>query len=69
MKAPEANATPQSPCIRNCCLDAHDICLGCFRHIDEITGWNSFSEQEKERVLTVIHARKEAHSIQYPSFK
>jgi len=40
-----------SPCIRNCCLNEKDICLGCFRHLDEITGWQRFTEQEKLAIL------------------
>ncbi|MGB0915594.1 MAG: DUF1289 domain-containing protein, partial [Crocinitomicaceae bacterium] len=24
----------KSPCIRNCCLNQKDICVGCFRHIN-----------------------------------
>jgi uncharacterized protein len=27
---------PASPCIRNCCLDAAEVCLGCGRHLQEI---------------------------------
>ncbi|MBT2912746.1 DUF1289 domain-containing protein, partial [Vibrio anguillarum] len=26
---------PKSPCIRQCCLDEMDICLGCFRSLNE----------------------------------
>jgi len=40
-----------SPCVRNCCLDQEDICLGCGRHLDEITGWNAASEQEKAAIV------------------
>ena len=28
-----------SPCVRKCTLDDDDICVGCFRHIDEICAW------------------------------
>jgi len=36
-----------SPCVRNCCLDNHDICMGCFRHLDEIIGWQGRTVAEK----------------------
>ncbi|MCJ8320148.1 MAG: DUF1289 domain-containing protein [Colwellia sp.] len=36
-----------SPCVRNCCLDSHDICIGCFRHLDEIIGWQQCSKPKK----------------------
>ena len=48
--------TVKSPCVRNCCLDLDDICLGCFRHLDEITGWQAFSNEEKNAV--VLHCQK-----------
>lgn len=39
------------PCVRNCCLDADDVCLGCGRALVEITGWNAASDEEKEAIL------------------
>lgn len=47
-----------SPCIRNCCLDNKDICLGCFRHLDEIVAWNSYEEHQKQAVLTDCQQRR-----------
>ena len=43
--------TIESPCIRNCCLDGNDICLGCFRSMDEIMAWVSMSKSEQKVVL------------------
>lgn len=40
----------ESPCIRNCCLDPQDVCLGCGRHIDEITGWHQASDDERQQI-------------------
>jgi predicted Fe-S protein YdhL (DUF1289 family) len=48
----------KSPCVRNCCLDGKDICMGCFRHLDEITGWGAMTDNEKKTVLELAHARK-----------
>ncbi|MCG7549319.1 MULTISPECIES: DUF1289 domain-containing protein [Pseudoalteromonas] len=56
---PQLNAT-QSPCVRNCCLDAEDICIGCLRSIDEIVGWGSKSALEKAAILERCAARKRA---------
>jgi predicted Fe-S protein YdhL (DUF1289 family) len=42
----------ESPCIRECCLDSQDICIGCARHINEITGWQKLSEQEKKLIVS-----------------
>ena len=49
----------QSPCVRNCCLNEKDICLGCFRSIDEITGWNHASNDERLQILENISQRKQ----------
>jgi len=64
MQAPkqkkQASADIESPCVRNCCLDYNDVCLGCYRHLDEITGWREFSDEEKRRVLRHCQERKQA---------
>ncbi|MCJ8294515.1 MAG: DUF1289 domain-containing protein [Colwellia sp.] len=48
-----------SPCVRNCCLDGDDICLGCFRHIDEIVAWRSYSEQDKQQIVVLSQQRRD----------
>jgi len=47
-----------SPCIRNCCLNQQDICVGCYRHVDEIIYWQSLSDNEKLKVLELTKQRK-----------
>lgn len=51
-----------NPCVRNCCLDQSDICLGCGRHVDEITGWHQATDQEKQQIL-----QKAAERLQQPA--
>lgn len=51
--------TTSSPCVRNCCLDANDVCLGCHRSLDEILNWSSASTAEKQKILTSVAKRKE----------
>lgn len=48
----------ESPCIRNCCLNDEDVCLGCFRVISEITGWNASTVEEKQEILKRCDIRK-----------
>lgn len=48
-----------SPCIRNCCLDQHDVCLGCYRHMDEIMAWQRLNVKAKLTVLNQCRLRKE----------
>lgn len=40
-----------SPCVRNCCLDEHDICMGCRRSVEEIIAWGSASNDERRTIL------------------
>jgi len=58
-KVNDSDAVP-SPCVRNCSLDENDICLGCFRSVDEITGWNHSSNDERLRILENTRQRKQA---------
>ena len=48
----------KSPCIRNCCLDEDDICMGCFRHVDEIIKWQDINDEEKNKVLMQANNRR-----------
>ena len=50
----------KSPCVEICQLDmSSDICLGCFRTMDEIVGWVEMSDVEKRRVMTDVQKRRE----------
>lgn len=46
-----------NPCVRNCCLDDADICLGCGRHFTEITGWHQATDAEKTQILRQAQRR------------
>jgi predicted Fe-S protein YdhL (DUF1289 family) len=50
-------ALPDSPCVRSCCLDDGDICLGCGRHLDEILGWHQADAVARERILASARQR------------
>ena len=49
-----------SPCVRHCCLDEEDICLGCFRSLDEILKWHDASDEQKNEILIKASTRKAA---------
>ena len=49
----------ESPCIRNCCLRDDDICMGCYRSLDEIKGWSAASEALKHEYCRKAEARRE----------
>ncbi|WP_449357819.1 DUF1289 domain-containing protein [Alishewanella longhuensis] len=46
----------QSPCIRNCCLDQQDCCLGCGRLLTEITEWHQASPLRQQQIIDVSTA-------------
>ena len=47
-----------SPCVRQCCLNNDDICLGCFRSLEEIRNWTEVDEQTRQRFLTNAKCRE-----------
>jgi uncharacterized protein len=47
-----------SPCVRNCCLDENDICMGCFRTLDEILAWRALTTKEREQIMIEIEKRR-----------
>ncbi|MFM2590269.1 DUF1289 domain-containing protein [Vibrio sp. TBV020] len=50
--------TPPNPCIRHCCLDGDDICLGCFRTLQEILSWSQSTSAEKKAILEHCKSRR-----------
>jgi hypothetical protein len=50
---PKPESEVKSPCIGFCNNIDFDnnLCLGCFRTIDEIGGWWDMSDEEKRKVL------------------
>lgn len=48
----------ESPCIRNCCLNEADICVGCFRSLEEITRWSLVGNEAKMQILTQAAERR-----------
>lgn len=49
-----------SPCVAACKLDSHKICVGCYRHIEEIVDWNKRSDAEKLEILACCAQRRQA---------
>lgn len=57
-----------SPCVRNCCLNKNDICLGCFRHVDEIIEWGAACEERRLSIIEVSKLRRAEHALKYPAY-
>lgn len=57
-----------SPCVRNCCLDDEDVCLGCHRSVEEIIAWGAADNAERRTILERAGQRAEARRRLYPPF-
>lgn len=56
----------RSPCNKKCRLK-YDICLSCFRSMDEITKWRYCNREEKEQIMENANFRKQNLEEPYPS--
>lgn len=53
------NVQVPSPCVRNCCLDENDVCMGCGRQIDEILAWHRADGEERGEIIALAKQRLE----------
>jgi len=60
-------ATVPSPCIRVCTLDDADICMGCYRNMDEILAWGPASNEERQAILVNCEQRAADYAKRYPN--
>ena len=48
-----------TPCVKVCIVDPEsNLCLGCFRTLQEIGGWARFSEEERSRLMAELPGRR-----------
>jgi predicted Fe-S protein YdhL (DUF1289 family) len=53
------SASVASPCTSVCIIDpVTGLCCGCFRTLEEISGWIDFSAPEKRTVIAALDARR-----------
>nr|WP_237360220.1 DUF1289 domain-containing protein [Vibrio marisflavi] len=52
----------ESPCRRHCCLNEKDVCLGCYRTLDEILAWSASPPERKAEILELCQQRRESAS-------
>ncbi|VVE07899.1 hypothetical protein PTE30175_02410 [Pandoraea terrae] len=51
-----------SPCQNLCRMNpATGWCDGCWRTLDEIAAWSTMSDEDKQRVLDALPARRAEH--------
>ncbi|HHJ35614.1 MAG TPA: DUF1289 domain-containing protein [Gammaproteobacteria bacterium] len=58
-----------SPCVRNCCLDKQDVCIGCGRTVEEIIRWGDAGDTEKLSILKNATKRIKRRKIENNSDK
>lgn len=54
-----------NPCRRSCCLNENDICLGCFRHLDEIKQWSNLDEEKRLNLIGELELRRQQHKAKW----
>ncbi len=47
----------KSPCI-DVCISRNGVCIGCYRTLEEMAGWKSYTEKQKAEVLEKIKQRR-----------
>ena len=56
----------KSPCVRNCCLNEEDVCMGCYRTIAEIIEWGQANNVERNAILQMAKQRENTLGINKP---
>jgi predicted Fe-S protein YdhL (DUF1289 family) len=57
-----------SPCVRICVVDeARDICRGCYRTLDEISRWASYTRPQKLALLAELAQRRARDPFPHPT--
>ncbi len=46
-----------SPCVRNCCLDEDNVCMGCGRSLQEIVRWGTAGDADKAAIIALSRER------------
>ena len=56
-----SDETIQSPCIRQCALDEADVCMGCFRTINDILNWQASTNEQKANMVSAAQQRQQEY--------
>ena len=61
-----SNVSPAvpSPCVSLCRLDEQKVCLGCFRHVEDIRQWRSADDEQRRAICASALERKERLAFQ-----
>ncbi|MCK9290098.1 MAG: DUF1289 domain-containing protein [Bacteroidales bacterium] len=53
----------KSPCQNICVYDSDNICIGCYRSLDEVVNWDRYTEEMKMQVLENIARRRKEKGV------
>lgn len=53
-----------SPCINHCVLNDSDVCVGCYRTLQEIGGWSMTTDEEKRQIPQRCEQRRPSGASQ-----
>ncbi len=53
-QSPATSTGYSTPCVRQCCLDEHDVCLGCHRTLAQIKQWSQLTEAERQAIMATL---------------
>ncbi|TXH03657.1 MAG: DUF1289 domain-containing protein [Nevskiaceae bacterium] len=59
-----------SPCVQLCRLDAHNVCVGCGRTLDEIAAWPQATPLRKQTIRDAAQRRRDemrTHGSKHPT--
>ncbi|MGQ7816684.1 DUF1289 domain-containing protein [Metapseudomonas furukawaii] len=51
-----------SPCVRRCCLNDADVCVGCGRTLAEICEWGEASDVRRREICAAAEARRQSRA-------
>lgn len=54
-----SGASPPSPCVAICRLDEREICVGCYRTLEEIRRWRDLGASERLAVIAFAADRRD----------
>lgn len=54
------HAKPLTPCVGRCSLSfGGEICNGCGRSVEQVRDWNTYTDEEKRRIMDELQRRKD----------
>ena len=60
----------KTPCVKVCFVDpAANLCVGCFRTMEELGRWTRYSDAEREAILAALPGREARYQTSHAGGK